>query len=116
VSRPFLSNRASASVTARVRLLAALSPEVVAAIEELVAESVAAALTDAQPNGGSLLSVDAAADYLGISPRTLERRIANGEVRSVTFGRRRLLRRDELDRFAAAREDATPATSPRRRK
>lgn len=103
-------------MTGRDRLLAALSPDVVAALEELVAESVAAALAEAQPSGGSLLSVDGAAEYLGISPRTLERRIANGEVRSVTFGRRRLLRRDDLDRFAAAREDATPATSPRRRK
>ncbi len=104
-------------MTGRDRLLAALSPDVVQAIEELVAERVREALqANGDGNGSPWLSVDEAATYLGVSPRTLERRIASGKVRSSEIGRRRLLNRDDLDKLATAREDVAPTTPPRRRK
>lgn len=55
------------------------------------------------------LSVDEAAVYLGVSKRTVWSMIRRGEVESVLLGRRRLLRRDELDRVLAER------TIPRRK-
>jgi len=41
-----------------------------------------------------------AAQVLGISVRTLETLIALGELKSVRVGRRRLIPRGELERFA----------------
>jgi excisionase family DNA binding protein len=41
-----------------------------------------------------------AAEALGISVRTLETLIALGELKSVRVGRRRLIPRTELERFA----------------
>ena len=104
-------------MTGRERLLAALSPDIVAALEELVDERVRERLEGQSKilDSSPWLSIDEAADYLGVSPRTLERRIASGRIRSSEIGRRRLLNRDDLDALAATREDATPATSPRRR-
>ena len=106
-------------MSARDRLSAVLSPDLVEAIEELVEERVRERLDSAGAGGSSSpwLSLNEAADYLRVSPRTLERRIARGKVRSTSIGRRRLLHRDDLDALAeaATREDATPATPPRRR-
>lgn len=108
-------------MSGRERLLAALSPELVAALEELVDERVSERLgaQDANGNGSASpwLSLDEAADYLRVSPRTLERQLARGRVRSTAIGRRRLVHRDDLDELAkaATREDVTPATPPRRR-
>jgi excisionase family DNA binding protein len=104
-------------VSAAERLRAALAPELVAAIEELVDERVRERL-EAQTHAGSpWLSLEEAADYLRVSPRTLERQIARGRINSTTIGRRRLLHRGDLDALASAatREGITPATPPRRR-
>jgi excisionase family DNA binding protein len=90
----------------------------VAALEDLVDERVAERLeVSTVVDYSPWLSLDEAADYLRVSPRTLERQLARGRVRSTSIGRRRLLNRDDLDELAkaATREDATPATPPRRR-
>jgi excisionase family DNA binding protein len=85
------------------RLLAALSPEIVGALAELVDERLAAVgATGAGSDSSPWLSVSEAADYLRSSERTIERGIANGRLRSSTLGRRRLLHRDDLDAFARA--------------
>jgi excisionase family DNA binding protein len=105
-------------VTGRDRLLQSLAPELVDAIEQLVSDRVEAALD--QVTSGDLnpwLSLEEAAEYLRVSPRTLERRIEKGRLRSSSIGRRRLLHRDDLDQLAqaATREDVAPTTPPRRR-
>lgn len=107
-------------MSGRDRLLAALSPDLVAAIEEIVDERIRERLdgiADANGPASPWLSLEEAARYLRVSPRTLERRIARGRVRSTCIGRRRLLRRDDLDELAeaATREDVPPSTPPRRR-
>jgi excisionase family DNA binding protein len=103
-------------VSGRDRLLAALSPDLVAAIEELVEERVRAEVESVEVNGAALLSLADAADYLAVSARTLERLVAKKRIRTKDIGRRRLFRRADLDAFAeeATREDATPVTPPRR--
>lgn len=102
---------------ARERLAAFLSPDVISALEELVDELVSERAAQPERVVSPWLSLTAAADYLGISPRQLERYVQQRSVRSSTLGRRRLLHRDDLDAFAraATREDVTPATPPRRR-
>jgi excisionase family DNA binding protein len=106
-------------LTGRDRLLAVLAPDLVEAIEQLVEERVREQLEAAgTPSTSSpWLSLEEAGDYLRVSTRSLERRIAKRRIRSTTVGRRRLLHRDDLDEFAkaATREDVTPATPPRRR-
>jgi excisionase family DNA binding protein len=102
----------------RRRLLASLSPDLVAAIEALVDERVRECVGESVSGSPSpWLAVGQAADYLAVSERTLERMIATGRVRSSTLGRRRLLNRNDLDELArtATREDAAPTTPPRRR-
>jgi excisionase family DNA binding protein len=104
-------------VTARDRLAALLAPDVLAALEELVSERVAAAVAT-MPNGGSpWLALDEAAAYLRVSERTLERLISKQRIRSTTLGRRRLLHRDDLDQYARSSDGGgeAPATPPRRR-
>jgi excisionase family DNA binding protein len=105
-------------VTGRDRLLQSLAPELVDAIEQLVANRVQAALERSPGDRSPWLSLQEGAGYLGVSTRTLERRIKGGRVRSTTIGRRRLLHRDDLDQFAqaTAREDVAPTTPPRRRR
>lgn len=44
-------------------------------------------------------SVDETASLLGVSPRTVQRRIKDGKINSFTFGSRRLILRTELDRI-----------------
>lgn len=80
-----------------------------------IAERVAALLGAGQANGTSSpwMTISEAAEYLRISERTLDRRIAGRRIRSTTIGRRRLLHRDDLD--AAAGEEAAPTAPPRRR-
>ena len=79
-------------------LTALLAPEIVAAVERLIDERVDALLAERE-NGTSTpwLTVTEAAEYLRVSERTVERMVRRGKVRSSTVGRRRLLRRDDLD-------------------
>jgi excisionase family DNA binding protein len=77
-------------------------------VREIVADEVARQLKTTRGGGDSSasspwLAIDEAAAYLRVSVRTLERRIANGSVRSITLGRRRLLHRDDLDALAEGR-------------
>lgn len=87
--------------TARERLAGLLAPEVLAALDDLIAEHVAG-LAPAETNGSPWLSLSDGADYLSVSGRTLERAIAKGRLRTSTVGRRRLVHRDDLDAYARA--------------
>jgi excisionase family DNA binding protein len=93
-----------------------LPPDTVEAIAARAAEIVLE--RQRQDEGGSpWLSIAEGAVYLGISERQLQRALTKGKVTSTTIGRRRILHRDYLDRFARAAtgEDVAPATSPRHR-
>ncbi len=87
-----------------IDLHAILGPEFVEAIERLVDERVRVALDErgGADNGTPWLSVKDGAAYLRISDRQLQRAITKGKLPSTTIGRRRLLYRDDLDRFARA--------------
>jgi excisionase family DNA binding protein len=88
-------------VTPRERLLDVLSPDLVAALDELIAERIEAALKMSEgSNGSPWLSLTEAADYLRVSERTLDRLVKRSRVRSSTVGRRRLFHRDDLDAIA----------------
>ena len=52
----------------------------------------------------ALVSIDVAADRLSISRRTLMARIADGSIRSVKVGRRRLVPVSAIDDITAGRE------------
>lgn len=56
----------------------------------------------AEPEG--LLNREAAARWLGLHPRTLDRLRDGGKVRTVRIGRRSLYRREALEAFARAQE------------
>jgi len=49
-----------------------------------------------------LYSLDAVAEQLDVSRRTVERLISDGALRSLLVRRRRLVPRDEIERFLAA--------------
>jgi excisionase family DNA binding protein len=96
------------------------APDVLAAIDRLVDERLAAALV-AHGNGANdtpWYTLEEAADYMRISERTLERLVSDGRIRTHTIGRRRIAHRDVLDAYlrATTGEDVTPATPPRRRR
>jgi excisionase family DNA binding protein len=86
------------------RLALTLPDELVEKIARRAAELVLAEMRESNGAGSPWLSLAQAADYIGVSTRQLQRLIAQGKVRSTTIGRRRLLRRDDLDE-AAAREE-----------
>jgi len=85
---------------ARVKLAQALAPELIDAVEALVEARVRAVLRadELRQNGLLWMSIVEAADYLRVSPRTIQRMVANGRLQSTTLGRRRLVKRGELDR------------------
>jgi excisionase family DNA binding protein len=101
------------SATPLERLRGALAPELVDAILELVDERVAAAASVGE-SGSPWMSLKAAAEYLGVSERTVQRLSKRDLVRSETIGRRRLYHRDDLD-AAATGEETAPTAPPRRR-
>ena len=76
------------------------SLDVAAILEAEIDRRVQAVLVglDLDRDGSPWLSEDQAADYLGVSKRTVQRMVARKRVRSTTIGRRRLLHRDDLDR------------------
>jgi excisionase family DNA binding protein len=78
-----------------------LPAELVERIAERAAELVLARLAERR-EAPAWLSVAEAADYLRLSRRQLERLLARGLLPSTTVGRRRLVRRDDLDGLAAA--------------
>jgi excisionase family DNA binding protein len=86
-----------------VNALALLSPDLLDAIEALIAERVAEALA-AQPVGSPWLTLDQAADYSHLSARTLARLVASGELRSACVGRRRIVHRADLDALLDGRK------------
>jgi excisionase family DNA binding protein len=97
-----------------VSFLASLSAEARDELRAFVAAAVADALADREgPAGSPWLSLEEAAEYLRVSERTLERAIARGRLDSTTIGRRRLVRREDLDELGNGGGEA-PATPPRR--
>ncbi|MBX6370112.1 MAG: helix-turn-helix domain-containing protein [Rhodospirillales bacterium] len=59
-------------------------------------------------------SLAEAADYLRVSPRTVERLVATGQLPTSTVGRRRLAHRRDLAALAAAGRDTLPVAASRR--
>lgn len=57
-----------------------------------------------------LLSIPSAAEVLGLSPRKVRMMVRDGEIRSVKVGSRTLVRRSDLERYAAALPPAPLAT------
>ena len=82
-----------------MNLTLTLSADQLAEIAQQVAPLVLAEL-EPEAADSPWLSVTAAADYLSVSERTIERAIERGRLRSSTLGRRRLLHRDDLDTLA----------------
>lgn len=82
-------------------LRALLSDDLVSALETLVDERVAAALAGhhaANPSS-PWLGLATAAEYLGVSERTIARLLDRSRIRSTYLGRRRLVHRDDLDAY-----------------
>lgn len=85
-----------------------LGPEVVAAIEALVADRIAEALADLTAGTApDWLTITEAAEYVRVSERTIERRISEGRLDSTEIGRRRLIRRADLDAIGERRRGRT---------
>jgi len=62
------------------------------------------------------ISMQVAADQLGVSFATVYRLVRAGHIRSMRVGRRRLIHEDDLQRFIdQARAAANPVRAPRRR-
>jgi excisionase family DNA binding protein len=55
-----------------------------------------------------LLSLQEVSALTGLSLRTTAKLIASGELKSVRIGRRRLVHRDELERFARRNHSTAP--------
>lgn len=53
-----------------------------------------------------LLTIHDAASLLAVSPRTVARLVASGEIESIHIGRSLRIRPNALDRFIAARQRA----------
>jgi excisionase family DNA binding protein len=81
-----------------------ISSALAKAIEDLVDAKLEAALAERATSAESSpwLSLEAAAKYAYVSQRTLERRIARGQLRTTCIGRRRLVHRADLDAMNAA--------------
>jgi excisionase family DNA binding protein len=91
-------------VSPRDRLATLLAPGVLDVLDAFVAERVREELAAVGPaeHESPWLSLADGSAYLGISERQLQRAITRGKLPSTTIGRRRLLHRDDLDRFARA--------------
>jgi excisionase family DNA binding protein len=71
---------------------------------DLIADRVAARLAAMQEREKKrLYSTDEAAQYLSLSAAQVYRLAVSGKLKSIREGRRRLIDRDELDRWIAVR-------------
>lgn len=89
--------------SAREALLRSLSPELVAAIEQLVTERVDAVVSDAlseHGNGAAWLTLEQAGSLLGCSADAVRMRVKRGRLESSRQGRRVYVSRESLDRLA----------------
>lgn len=57
--------------------------------------------------GSDLLTTAQAAEYLGVHPKTMERMLRYGEVRSAKIGRRYRIRREWLEAYVDAQSAVT---------
>src|SRR3954454_3114063 len=92
----------SPTVTPRETLLAALSPELVMALEQLVADRVSVELeTVAQSaNGRKWLTLDEAGERLGVSAAAIRMRVRRGRLDARRQGRRVYVSAESLDLLA----------------
>jgi excisionase family DNA binding protein len=72
----------------RDRLASVLSPELVSALEELVAERVATELARVDTSGRAWLTVEQAAERLGCSRDAVRMRAKRGRLEKRNHGRR----------------------------
>lgn len=96
-----------------------LGPDLVREIERLVEERVEALLAERErrESGSPWLTIAEAADRLRVSERTVARRLSKGRVRSMHFGRRRLLHRDDCDALMQSGDERGKVrTNPARRR
>lgn len=71
---------------------------------DMIADRVAVKITKLQAREKKrLYSIEEAAEYLSLSPAQVYRLAVAGKLKSLREGRRRLVDRDELDRWIAAR-------------
>ncbi len=78
-----------------------LATDLVSALDVYVMEKIEEALAaHAGTNGSSpWLGLQEAAEYVGVSERTISRLLDQSRIRSTTLGRRRLLHRDDLNEY-----------------
>ena len=62
-----------------------------------------------QPMEARAFSVMEAAQYLGVSRSQVYRLLADGSLKSLKIGARRLVRRDALDALLESASEATPS-------
>jgi excisionase family DNA binding protein len=90
-------------LTARDRLAAALAPELLSALEQLVDERVDAAVTDAladRGNGAVWLTLKQAASRLACSPDAVRMRVKRGRLEARRQGRRVYVSAASVERLA----------------
>ncbi len=91
-------------VSPRQRLAAVLAPDLLDALEELVAERVAAELARlgaAHDPGARWLTLDQAAERLGCSPAAVRMRANRGRLATRRHGRRVYVSAASVDELAA---------------
>ena len=89
-------------LSARDRLATVLAPDLLAALEELVADRLAEMVLERQRVGpGEWLTVDEAADYLRCSRQRVYDLRSCGRLPKTGDGSRVLIRRSDLDRDLA---------------
>lgn len=90
-------------MTPHETLLRALSPELVAAIDQLVAERVDVAVTDAladRRNGAAWLTLEQAAERLGSTADAVRMRVKRGRLEGRRQGRRLYVSAASVERLA----------------
>jgi excisionase family DNA binding protein len=59
-------------------------------------------MNGSQESGKRLNTIEEAADKLGISPHTIRKHAAQGSIKTIKLGTRRLVHADEIERVAAS--------------